>query len=75
MLLYHRIQLQALVQRFLARMLLVNLEGDGSGRGLVSEAANEGDRWFQPPSDPPMQATTQPFSDDDDTDVGEEAIF
>jgi hypothetical protein len=36
MLLYHRVEMQALVQRNIARLLLVNIEGDGTGRGLVS---------------------------------------
>ena len=34
-LLYHRVEMQAAVQIMIARTLLVNMEGDGSGRGLA----------------------------------------
>jgi hypothetical protein len=43
LLLYHRVELQAFVQRKIAQLLLVNTDGDGSGRGLV-----QGDTQRQP---------------------------
>jgi hypothetical protein len=35
MLLFHRVEMQAFVQKKLAQMLLVNMDGDGTGRGLI----------------------------------------